>query len=179
MSQHFQLNLSIQSFLFHLFLELPPNSTLLNSQIMRTFHISLMDCIFLLIEKNSINEINKLYKLPKNFYDLLMIIDVINALLDKTQRTLFPDSFLMESINLLGDVFQLRKEDVEQSNNYFDTLSDSQLIHFMNNNELLNASFTEFIVSLPTESTPNSSYYKTYPSLWHIPAISIHIRNKV
>ncbi|CAF2960714.1 unnamed protein product, partial [Rotaria sp. Silwood2] len=178
MSQHFQLNLSIQSFLFHLFLELPPNSTLLNSQIMRTFHISLMDCIFLLIEKNSINEINKLYKLPKNFYDLLMIIDVINALLDKTQRTLFPDSFLMESINLLGDVFQLRKEDVEQSNNYFDTLSDSQLIHFMNNNELLNASFTEFIVSLPTESTPNSSYYKTYPSLWHIPAISIHIRSR-
>ncbi|CAF4860740.1 unnamed protein product [Rotaria sp. Silwood1] len=177
MSQNFQLNLSIQSFLFHLFLELPPNSTLLNTQTMRTFHISLIDCIFLLIEKDSINEINKLYKLPKNFYDL-MIIDVINALLDKTQRTLFPDSFLMESINLLGDVFQLTKEDVEQSNHYFDTLSDSQLIHFMNNNELLNASFTEFILSLPTESTPNPSYYKTYPSLWHIPAISIHIRSR-
>ncbi|CAF4614895.1 unnamed protein product, partial [Rotaria sp. Silwood2] len=39
--------------------------------------------------------------------------------------------------------------------------------------------FIEFIHSLPTESISNSSYYRSYPSLWHIPAISIQIRAKI
>ncbi|CAF4814854.1 unnamed protein product, partial [Rotaria sp. Silwood1] len=173
---------STENFLFHLFIELPPNSTSINTQTMRTLQIAIMDLVFLLIEKHqsmSTDITNELSKLPKNFHDLLILIDVIKALTDKTKHTIFPEMFIIESIILLGENLQLTRDDIEKSNQYFDTISDLQLIHFMNNNQLLKISFIEFIHSLPTESISNSSYYKNYPSLWHIPAIYIQIRAKI
>ncbi|CAF3487428.1 unnamed protein product [Rotaria sp. Silwood1] len=181
-SHNFNLNKNIENFLFHLFIELPPNSTSINTQTMRTLQIAIMDLVFLLIEKHqsmSTDITNELSKLPKNFHDLLILIDVIKALTDKTKHTIFPEMFIIESIILLGENLQLTRDDIEKSNQYFDTISDLQLIHFMNNNQLLKISFIEFIHSLPTESISNSSYYKNYPSLWHIPAIYIQIRAKI
>ncbi|CAF1287352.1 unnamed protein product [Rotaria sordida] len=137
-SHNFNLNKNIQNFLFHLFIELPPNSTSINTQTMRTFQIAIMDLIYLLIEKqkyqliSSIDITNELFKLPKSFHDLLMMIDIIKALTDKTKHTPFPEIFIIQSI-----------------------------------------------IFLPNESIPNSLYYKSYPSLWHIPAIYIQIRAKI
>ncbi|CAM4974073.1 unnamed protein product [Rotaria socialis] len=183
-SDHFNLSTTIQQFFFRLFTELQPNSTSITTQIMRTFQIAIMDFVFLLTEKQKSQSVsteltNQISALPQSFHDLLIIVDVINALTDKNKQTLFPELFIIQSIILLGENHQFTSVDIEQSNKHFDTKSDLQLIHFMNNNQLLKISFIEFISSLPTEPTPNTLYYKNYPSLWHIPAICIQIRAKL
>ncbi|CAF4188352.1 unnamed protein product [Rotaria sp. Silwood2] len=61
----------------------------------------------------------------------------------------------------------------------FDIIADLHLIHFINNHQLIEASFDKFINNLPTESESNPKYYKTYSSLWNIPTISIRTRAKV
>ena len=48
----------------------------------------------------------------------------------------------------------------------------------MNNNSLLNDSFSSFIESLPTDSEPNSEFYKNHVLLTNIPADCIQIRAK-
>ncbi|CAF0744045.1 unnamed protein product [Didymodactylos carnosus] len=115
----------------------------------------------------------------QSFHDLLMVIDVINALTDKTKQTPFPEVFVLQSIVLLDDHLQFTGDDIEKSNSHFDTNADLQLISFMNSSPLMNLLSIEFINSLPTESIPNPAYYKTYPSLWHIPAICIQTRAKL
>ncbi|CAF0862456.1 unnamed protein product [Didymodactylos carnosus] len=126
-----------------------------------------MDSVFLLLERQKYQQIttnitthsneqqNQLLEFDfsqfsRSFHDLLTVIDVINALIDKTKK---------------------------KSNSHFDTYADLQLI--MNSSPLMSPSFIEFINSLPTESIPNPAYYKTYPSLWHIPAICIQTRAKL
>ncbi|CAF5212489.1 unnamed protein product, partial [Rotaria magnacalcarata] len=144
-NNHFNLSTTIQQFFFHLFTELQPNSTSTTTQIMRTFQMAIMDFVFLLTEKQksqsvSIDLANQIFALPQSFHDLLIIFDVINALTDKNKQTLFPELFIIQSIILLGENHQFTSVDIEQSNKHFDTKSDLQLIHFMNNNQLLKIS---------------------------------------
>jgi hypothetical protein len=58
-------------------------------------------------------------------------------------------------------------------------MPDLQLLSFMNNNPLINTSLIALITSLPTKPEPDPMYYKTCPSLWHIPAICIQTRAKL
>ncbi|CAF4787472.1 unnamed protein product, partial [Rotaria sp. Silwood1] len=183
-SDNSHLNQNIQHFLFHLFIELPPNSTSVYTQTMRTFQISLMNLIFLLTKRQksqsiTMNITNDQFNFPQSFHDLLISIDVIDALIDKTKHRSFPEMFIRQSIILLGKNLQFTRDDIEKSNNYFDTIADLQLINFMNNHLLLKISFIQFINDLPIGSIPNPTYYKTYPSLCHIPAIYIQIRAKL
>lgn len=156
----------------------------MNTQTMGIFQMALMDLVYLLTERQrnkttTIDLTNELFKLPQNFHNLLLIIDFMKALTDRTKHTRFPELIIVQSIALLGENLQLTRDNIEQSNKYFDTTSDLQLVNFMNNNQLLELSFIEFIHSLPIDSKPNPSYYKTYPSLWHIPTIHIQIRAKL
>ncbi|CAF1477904.1 unnamed protein product [Rotaria sordida] len=189
-SQNFYLNKYIRYFLFQLFIEIPPNSTSRNSRIMKQFQISLMNIVYLLLEKQKYqqNEINltkflnkssnvefDLIQFSSNFYDLLTTIDIINALVDKTKQI----PFLIKSNLAFEDKVKFTQDEIEHLNNHFDTIADQQLIRFMNNHPLIDTSIIELINSLPSESAPNLIYYKIYPSLVHIPAICIKTRAKL
>ncbi|CAF4671324.1 unnamed protein product, partial [Rotaria sp. Silwood2] len=118
-------------------------------------------------------------RFSENFHNLLTLVDVINALTDKTRQSTFPDKFILQSSVLLGENNEFTQDDTEQSNTSFNTIADWQLIHFMNNHPLIDISFVQFINDLPAESVSNRIYYKAYSSLSDIPAISIRIRTKV
>ena len=185
-SANFNFNKSIQCFLFQLFIEIPPDSTSRNSRLMKTFQMSLMDVVYLLLERqqHQQNEINLATFLNKqsdlthfssNFYNLVTAIDIINTLANKTKQIPFP----IKSNLALDDKVKFTQDEIEKPNNYFDTIADQQLIRFMNTNPMIDISISELIESLPTESEPNPVYYKIYPSLIHIPAIIIQIRAKL
>ena len=163
-SQKFELNKSIRCFLFQLFIEIPPDSTSRNSRLMKTFQMSLMDIVYLLIERQQYQQ-NDLTHFSSNFY----------ALLDKTKQIPFP----IKTNLALDDKVKLTQDEIEKPNNYFDTIADQQLIRFMNTNPIIDISISELIKSLPTESEPNPVYYRIYPSLVLIPAIDIQIRAKL
>ncbi|CAM4807592.1 unnamed protein product, partial [Rotaria magnacalcarata] len=188
-SKNFNLSRRILQFLFHLFVDLQPNPTLVHSRLMKAFQITLMDLIFLLCQRQKNRSLTTnqtvdsfefdFSQFSQNFHRILTAIDVINALTDRTKQTSFPDAFLQESPALLGDDYQLTKDEIEQSNSHFDIIADRQLVHFMNNHSLINSSFIDFINNLPTGSLPDPTYYKVYPSLWHISVNLIRIRAKL
>jgi len=180
-SNHFNLSRHIQHFLYRLFIELSSNPTLTNSQTMKNFQSVLLDLVYLLFEKEKKNGTIQLigFDFPPSFHDLLMTIDVINTLTDQTKQTSFPERFLLQSSVLLGEDLPLIKDQIEKSNTHFDAMADLQLMNYMNNHPLIEFSVIELINSLPTESLPNPTYYKNYPSLWHISAIYIQTRAKL
>ncbi|CAF1287564.1 unnamed protein product [Didymodactylos carnosus] len=116
---------------------------------------------------------------PQNFRDLLIVIDVLNALTDKTKQMRFPEAFCAQSHVILGDSFQFTQDDIDKSNNHFDTTADLQLISFMNKDPLINNSFSDFILNLPAEPVSDSIFYKTYSSLSNIPAVFVQTRAKL
>ncbi|CAF3391857.1 unnamed protein product [Rotaria sp. Silwood2] len=144
-----------------------------------------MDLVFLVFERQKYRSIvaNQfefdVARFSENFHNLLTLVDVINALTDKTKQSTFSDKFILQSSVLLGINNQFNQDDTEQSNTSFNTIADWQLIHFMNNHPLIDISLVQFINDLPAESVSNPIYYKAYSSLSDIPAISIRIRAKV
>jgi hypothetical protein len=174
-SQNFNLNKHIQNFLFQLFIEFPPNPTSRNSRMMKIFQISLMDIVYLLLERQNQTTEFDLTKFSSNFSDLVTTIDIINGLIDKTKPIPFP----IKSNIAIDDKLKFTQDEIEKSNSYFDLIADQQLIRFMNNNPLIDSSIIELVHSLPNESEPNPTYYKIYPSLFHIPAIYIQTRAKL
>ncbi|CAF3887263.1 unnamed protein product [Adineta steineri] len=173
-SNEFYLCEHIRKFLFCLFNEL--SSKLITSQAMKTFQSTLLDLVYLIFEKKDGAIQSDFSSL---FQDLLVIIDVINVLNDKTKQTSFPEAFLLQLQSIFHDDIQLIKDQTEKSNTYFDTIVDLQLMNYMNNHPLVEFETTELINTLPMETTPDSTYYKTYPSLWHIPTIYIQNRAKI
>ncbi|CAF1186262.1 unnamed protein product [Adineta ricciae] len=149
-SEHFCLHHPIQSFLFRLFLEIPPSATSASSRRMKTFQINLMDIVYLLIRRGD-QELD----LSPNFKDVFSTIELIDALFGKT--------------NLSTDV-------TDTSSYSFDSIADQQLMSFLNDYPSTGLSITELIDSLPNEEVPNSNYYKIYPSLSHISALHIKKR---
>jgi hypothetical protein len=93
---------------------------------MRTLEIAIMDLVYLLTKRQTYQSTNI------SFHDLLIAVDVINALTDKMKHTLFPEIFIIQS----GENLQFSRDDIEKSHSHFDTTADQQLIHFMNNNLL-------------------------------------------
>ncbi|CAF3690100.1 unnamed protein product [Rotaria sp. Silwood1] len=115
---------------------------------------------------------------PENVRNLLTLIDIIDALIDKNKQKSLPEAFLKQSNDLLDDNNNITADDFEKSNNYFDSIADQEIIRYMNNDSKLDSSFNDFIINLPTESEPNPTFYKIYPSLATIPANFIKIRVK-
>ncbi|CAF4626825.1 unnamed protein product, partial [Rotaria sp. Silwood1] len=113
---------------------------------------------------------------PENVRNLLTLIDIIDALIDKNKQKSLPEAFLKQSNDLLDDNNNITADDFEKSNNYFDSIADQEIIRYMNNDSKLDSSFNDFIINLPTESEPNPTFYKIYPSLATIPANFIKIR---
>jgi hypothetical protein len=113
-------------------------------------------------------------KLPEDIQNLFTIIKINIAWND---QTLLPEEFLKASQEILGEKFKLNQDDFKKSNHHFNTIADQELINLMNNSSLLlNDSFSSFIESLPIESEPDTTFYKTYVTLSNIPADCIQIR---
>ena len=115
----------------------------------------------------------------QHFNGLLTLIDAMNALTDKTKRTAFPETLILYSIVLLGDNLQFTRDEIELSHTCFDTTADLQLVEFINRHPPTDGSFVSLISSLSTETSLNPTYYKAYPSIWHIPAACIQSRVKL
>ncbi|CAF0824617.1 unnamed protein product [Adineta steineri] len=170
-SKYFNLSERIQHFLYQLLIELPPNSTSMNSRTTKTFQIAIADLIYLLDERHRHQNLlikTDFSQFSRHDNNLLTFIDVLNALTDKSKRTLFPEAFIL----------QFTRDELEQSHYHFDTTADLQLVDFINRHALTNESFVELINSLPTDVSQNPTYYKAYPSLWHIPTTCIQTRIK-
>ncbi|UJR34786.1 hypothetical protein I4U23_027567 [Adineta vaga] len=166
----------IQYFFFHLFVQLPPDSTSMFNHTVKTFQIAILDFVYLLFKRNQNHLID--IHFTQSFYDLLMLIDILNILNIRPKRPIFPESFILQSITVPNIDLQLNQHELEQSDHYFDKIADLQLIDFMNQYLLINVSFRELILSLPTDSISHSTHYQNYPSLWHISAECIQIRVK-
>ncbi len=178
-SEYIKLNNQIQQFFYQLLIEL---SSVGNSS-KKKLQIALTDLIFVLLSKqkkqdttdhNHLKEFQS--KLPKDIQNLLTTIDLIITWTDQTQ---LPEVFLIQSTDILGDDFKLTEDDFQKSKHHFNTMADQDLIHFMNNNSLLDDSFSTFISSLPIESEPNLEFYKNYALLSNIPADCIQIRARL
>ncbi|CAF1134425.1 unnamed protein product [Adineta steineri] len=169
-SQQLQLSKSVRNFFFHLFTQLPSDSTSISNPTLKTFQITILDLVYLLSERYKNDLID--YNFSQSFHNLLNFLDTVNALNNRTKRTTFPELFIFN-----GD-FQFTRDELEQSQHYFDMTADFQLIDYINQHLLTNQSFTTLITSLPTDTTLNSTHYKNYPSLWHIRARCIQTRVK-
>ena len=184
-SEYIKLNNQIQQFFCKLLIELSSDKITIGKCSKKKLQIALTDLIFILLtqqKKQSTTENNYLEefqsKLPENIQNLLTTIDVIIAWTDQTKQTQLPEVFLKQSTDILGKNCKLNQDDFQKSNNHFTTIADQDLINFMNNNSLLNDSFSSFIESLPTDSEPNSEFYKNHVLLTNIPADCIQIRAK-
>ncbi len=176
-SESLILNNHVQQFFFQLLIELSSNKISINDSSKKKLQVSLTDLIFLLLTKPKYQVEEYRSELPENIQNLFNTINVINTWIDPTKQKLLPQAFLEKSNNILGNDFKLNQEDFKKSNNHFNTISDQELINLMNSS-LNSDSFSDFIKKLPTESEPNSIFYKTYVSLSNIPADCIQIRTR-
>jgi hypothetical protein len=172
-SQSFYLNERSQNFFFHLLIELSLPITSMNSPATRTLHTIVMDLIFILLQRQNSQ------KFPQNFRDLITVIDIIHALTDKSKQKEYPKQLFERSRELLGENLKLTKDDIENSNESFDTKIDLQLIKLMNEHPSMNNSLNQFIMTLPTESKPDPLFYQNYPLLSNIPTTYIQTRAKL
>ncbi|CAF4076194.1 unnamed protein product, partial [Rotaria sp. Silwood2] len=188
-SKNFNLNERMRHFMSQLLIELLLNEASIDSQTIKTLQTIVMDFVFLDLTRqksqlNSMNNVNqqfetKLSKFPENFQNLWIVIDIINAITDETKQTPYPEALLVQSYNRLDETLQFTLEDIAISSYYFDSISDLQLINLMNNDALIEHSFSEFIYSLAINYTLNSTSLELYPSLLNIPTICLQNRAKL
>ncbi|CAF4751629.1 unnamed protein product [Rotaria sp. Silwood1] len=188
-SQTFNLNVRSQNFFFHLLNELLLITVSMSSPVTRTLQTIVMDLVFLLIKRQSSQDTMtterqnekfefELAECSQNFHDLVIVINIIEALIDKSKHTQYPKQFIEQTYDILSENPKYTSDDFQKSNTLFDTLADLQLIKLMNEHPSMNNSFNQFISNLPTESTQNSTFYKNYPALINIPAKFIQVRAK-
>ncbi|CAF4049999.1 unnamed protein product [Rotaria sp. Silwood2] len=179
----------MQHFMSQLLIELLSNEAYVNSETMKRLQIIVMDFVFLDLtrQKSQFGIMNnenqqfeiKLFEFPQNFRDLWMVTDIINAMTDKTKQTQYPELFFVQAYDTLDDAVQFTLDDIVVSNHHFDKTSDLQLISLMNNDALIEHSFSEFIHSLTIDYLPNLIRFELYPSLLNIPAKCVQDRAKL
>ncbi|CAF3947497.1 unnamed protein product, partial [Rotaria sordida] len=188
-SKTFNLNVRSQKFLFHLLNELLLITTPITSPTTRTLQTIVMDLIFLLIQRQTsqdrmtIEQQNEQFKFElaecsQNFRDQIIIINIIEALTDKSKHIPYPKQFIEQTYDILSENPKFTSDDFQKSNILFDTLADLQLIKLMNEHPSMDNSFNQFISDLLTESISNSTFYKNYPALLNIPVKFIQVRAK-
>ncbi|CAM4831763.1 unnamed protein product [Rotaria magnacalcarata] len=177
-SEQLILNNEIQQFFFQLLIELSSKAASPSNYSLKHLQLALADFIFILITKlkhlsnensGKIKVIET--KLPENIQNLYTIIDVINTWTDPKKEKLLPEQFLLKSDN-----YKISQEDFTNSSTHFNTIADQDLINFMNNELLVNDSFSKFIEKLPKESPADSTFFKNHLSLSNIPVDCIRIR---
>ena len=195
-SDSFNLNEQILQFLYQLLIQISTDKELANKPTPKKFQIILMDFVYLhsnrqkkrqmsSITTSSSNEEQSgrlqliLAECSQNVRDVLIVFDVLQALNDKSKQTRLPETFLAQSNALLGENLSFTADDFEKSNSYFDTTTDQQLMQFMNKHLLADGLFNDFILSLPAELAPNTTFYQIYPFLSSIPAICVRTRAKL
>ncbi|CAF3672508.1 unnamed protein product [Rotaria sp. Silwood1] len=188
-SKNFSLNERIEHFMSQLLIELLSNEASMNSRTIKILRIIVMDFVFLdlarqksqLSTTNNVNQLFeiKLYEFPQNFQNLCMVIDIINAMTDETKQTQYPELLIIQSYDMLDETLPFTLDDIAISNYYFDHTSDLQLISLMNNDALIEHSFSEFIHSLAIDNMPNLTRFELYPSLLNIPVNCIQNRAKL
>ncbi|CAF2798974.1 unnamed protein product [Rotaria sp. Silwood2] len=155
------------------------------SPAIRTLQTVVMDLIFLVLQRQHSQDIVtieqqydkfKLSKFPEKFRDLLTVINIINALIDKNKQQQYFKQLLEQSYNILGQNLKITEDDVQTSYTLFDAVADLQLISLMNEHLSMDDSFNVFILALPNESTSDPVFYKNYPSLLSIQRKYIQIR---
>ncbi|CAF5096759.1 unnamed protein product, partial [Rotaria sp. Silwood1] len=104
------LNVRSQKFLFHLLIELSLSTTSMISSRQRSQDI-------ITIEQQY--DKFKLPKLPKKFRDLLTVINIINALIDKNKQQQYVKQCLEQSYNILGQNLKITEDDVQTSYTLF------------------------------------------------------------
>ncbi|CAF5153370.1 unnamed protein product, partial [Rotaria magnacalcarata] len=150
-NENFSLNKRIQDFITQLLIVLLSDESSMDNRTMKTLRSTIMDFVFLDLTKNKrqlgiTNNLKKqfefkLSEFPQNFQDLWMVIDIVNALMDKTKKTPYPESLLIQSFDILDDDLQFCPDDIVTLNSCFDDTSDLQLISLMNNDALIEHSF--------------------------------------
>ncbi|CAM4811668.1 unnamed protein product [Rotaria magnacalcarata] len=188
-NENFSLNKRIQDFITQLLIVLLSDESSMDNRTMKTLRSTIMDFVFLDLTKNKrqlgiTNNLKKqfefkLSEFPQNFQDLWMVIDIVNALMDKTKKTPYPESLLIQSFDILDDDLQFCPDDIVTLNSCFDDTSDLQLISLMNNDALIEHSFGEFLHSLAITYMSNSVYSELYPALSHISSYYIQNRAKL
>ena len=182
-SEYFAFNNQIQQFFFQLLIKLSSNTPQRSQHSRENLQIALIELTFILlsriknrntIDSSLIEEIQS--KLPENIQNLFIIINTIIAWTDQAKQTLLPEAFLQKSNDILGKDLTLNQDNFKESYSYSNTVADQDLINFMNNDQTIDDSFTDFIENLPSETEPNSVFYKNYASLSNIPACYIQIR---
>lgn len=174
-SKAFRLNRSMEQFYCQLLNELPPNSTSMLNRTMKLFQTTILNLVYRIFERQRNEHDPSMVQsdfshLPGSFYDLVIVIDMLRAFHDRNKKTSFPETFPLRS---------LTREQIDQSHRYFDTIADLQLMDFLNNHPLMKESSVALIESLPADVEPKPDYYRSYPSLGHIPASCIHTRIKL
>ncbi|CAF3541029.1 unnamed protein product [Rotaria sordida] len=188
-SKNFSLNERVEHFMSQLLIELLSNEASMNSRTIKILRIIVMDFVFLdlarqksqLCTTNNVNQLFeiKLYEFPQNFQDLCMVIDIINAMTDETKQTQYPELLVIQSYDILDETLPFTLDDIVISNYYFDKTSDLQLISLMNNDALIEHSFSEFIHSLAIDNMLNLGRFELYPSLLNIPVNCVQNRAKL
>ncbi|CAF1326834.1 unnamed protein product [Rotaria magnacalcarata] len=188
-SVKFRLNQRIQNFMSQLLIELLSTGAVKPSRMIKTLQIMVMDFVYLdlsrqISEFNISNSINQQFKLklsnlPQDFQDLWMVIDIINAITDQTKQTLYPDLLFIKARTMLNKTPVFTLDDITVSSNYFDNIADLQLINLMNNNALIEHSFSEFIHNVAVAYASNSISFELYPSLLNIPVNCVQNRAKL
>ena len=168
-SEQFHLNQRIENSILKLSIDLLLDGNMKNSRMMKTFQTLLMDIVYLHFFKN-------LSELPQTFQDLGMICDIIKGM---TNRSPYPDMFIIHAMNIFDETLLFTLDDLKMSNVYFDQKSDLQLLNLMNNDPLIDNSFSEFILSLTNVYPSNSTFSDLYPSLVNIPINSVQTRVKL
>lgn len=181
-SQKIQLNNHVIDFFSNLLIKLSNEEA--SAKKMRTFLMDLFYTLWVREKQNCLtnnfkNKIDEIFSsCSKNTSILITLMDVIDVLNDPNKKKSLPIAFLTESNELLSDKNRFTADDFERSNVHFDSIVNQELIRFMNNDSKIDSAFDEFLMNLPTESKPNPTFYKIYPSLSTIPADCIQIRIK-
>lgn len=100
--------------------------------------------------------------------DISIILDLMNFLTNKIKPSQWPELFITESKEFLGEDLVLTKEMVETAHIHFDRTTDEELVKFMNqnikldDNSLLHKNVIDFIKNLSNESTSDSTSTALY-----------------
>lgn len=185
----FNLNERITDFMSHLLIQLLSEEISTNNRRMKRLRNTIMDFVFLNLtrQKSQFSTTEnfedyiamKLSDFPENFRDLWMIIDTINAITDEAKATPYPHSLFLQSFNILDDSLDFTLDDTTTANFYFNMTSDLQLISLMNNDALIEHSFSEFIQSLGIGYLSGAKSSELYPALFDIPPHFVQTRAKL
>ena len=170
-------------FLYQLLIQISTDEAIKDGRTLKTYQAILMDLIYLQSTRQKKRQSDKLQLVltacSQNVRDFLLVIDVLQALKDKTKQTRLPETFLTQLNALFGEDHSVTADDFERSNSYFETTTDQQLLHFINKHSLTDGLSIDFILSLPGEVEPNATFYKNDPFLSTIPALCVRTRAKL